>query len=172
MIEIRYQISFQDYLRLMFQLAYRRWTYIVITILGIIQFPLIATMYIVGDVQAANLLSPFLLIVFAFLMPLLLYFRARNFYWRTASFQQEIRAVFTKEAIELFGFGKREVTRLPWDRIRKVLETRDWLVFYQTPYFFNFVPKEAFSSPRELEQLAKIIRSKPNIKAKLKKRDS
>jgi len=171
MIETRYQVSFRDYMSLMFQLAYRRWTYLVITILGIIQIPIIVAMYIIpGAYQPGSLLSSFLLIVFAFLMPLLLYFRSRNFYLSNASFRQEIKATFTNEAIEFTGFGKRQTSRLTWDRIQKVLETRDWLVFYQTPYFFNFVPKNSFSSPRHLEQLTKIIRSKPNIKAKLKKR--
>ncbi|MFN7116142.1 MAG: YcxB family protein [Saprospiraceae bacterium] len=171
MIEVRYQISFRDYLRLMFQLAYRRWTYLVITILGALQIPFIIAMYIVpGAYQPGNLLSSFLLIVFAFLMPLLLYFRSRNFYLSNASFRQEIKAIFNTEAIEFTGFGKRQTSRLTWDRIQKVLETRDWLVFYQTPYFFNFVPKNSFTSPRDLEQLVKIIRSKPNVKAKLKNR--
>ncbi len=171
MIEVRYQVSFRDYLRLMFQLAYRRWTYLVITILGALQIPFIIAMYIVpAAYQPGNLLSSFLLIVFAFLMPLLLYFRSRNYYLSNVSFRQEIKATFTNEAIEFIGFGKRQSTRLTWDRIQKVLETRDWLVFYQTPYFFNFVPKKSFASPKSLEQLAKIIRSKSNIKAKLKNR--
>lgn len=171
MIEVHYKVSFQDYMGLMFQLAYRRWTYIVITLLGALQIPLIIAMYIIpGAYQPGNLLSSFLLIVFAFLMPLLLYFRSRKYYLSNASFRQDIKATFTNEAIEFVGFGKRQSTRLTWDRIQKVLETRDWFVFYQTAYFFNFVPKKAFAAQKQLEQLDKIIRSKPNVKAKLKNR--
>lgn len=167
MIEARYNVSFQDYLRLMFQVAYRRWTYIIITLLGAIQIPLIALMFIIPDFYDPNqLTSSFLLIVFAFMMPMMLYFRTRTYYFGNASFLQEIKAIFTKERIEFMGL-KRDAS-ISWDRIQKVVETRDWLVFYQTKYFFNFTPKDAFKSESDLVKLRKMIRSKPHVKAKLK----
>jgi len=168
MIEARYNISFKDYLRLMFQVSYRRWTYIVVTILGVIQIPLIAIIYIFPELYSPNqLLSSFLLIVFAFMMPLMLYFRTRRQYYGNATFWQEITARFSPEKIEFSGL-KRDV-RLSWDRIQTVLETRDWLVFYQTKYFFNFTPKKAFESKSDLKQLREIVRSQSHVKAKLKK---
>jgi len=151
----------------MFQVAYRRWTYIVITALGAIQIPLIAIMFIFPELYSPNqLTSSFLLIVFAFTMPLMLYFRTRTYYFGNVSFLQEIKATFTRDQIEFTGL-KRDA-RISWDRIQKVVETRDWLVFYQTKYFFNFTPKDAFKSPADLEKLRKMIRSKPHVKAKLK----
>ncbi|MDX1943482.1 MAG: YcxB family protein [Saprospiraceae bacterium] len=167
MIETRYFVRFQDYLRLMYQVAYRRWTYVIITILGAIQIPLIAMMFIIpGSYNPNQLMSSFLLIVFAFMMPLLLYFRSRAFYFGNVSFQQEIKATFSKDLIEFSGL-KRNAS-LSWDRIQKVVETRDWLVFYQTKYFFNFMPKSAFTSPSDLDKLRKIVHSKPHINARLK----
>ncbi|MBK7873446.1 MAG: YcxB family protein [Saprospiraceae bacterium] len=167
MIEARYSISFQDYLRLMYQVAYRRWTYIIITILGAIQIPLIAVMFIIPELYNPNqLTSSFLLIVFAFMMPLFLYFRTKTYYFGNISFQQEIKATFSKDIMEFSGL-KRNAS-LSWDRIQKVVETRDWLVFYQTRYFFNFAPKNAFKSPSDLDKLRKIVRSKAHIKARLK----
>lgn len=167
MIEARYSISFQDYLRLMFQVAYRRWTYIVITLLGAIQIPLIAIMFIIPELYNPDqLMSAFLLIVFAFMMPLFLYFRTRTYYFGNISFQQEIKATFSKDNIEFSGLKRN--ANLSWDRIQKVIETKDWLVFFQTRYFFNFAPKKAFKAPSDLDKLRKIIRSKPHIKARLK----
>lgn len=167
MIEVRYTIRFQDYLRLMFQVAYRRWTYIIITILGAIQIPLIAAMFIIPELYNPNqLTSSFLLIVFAFMMPLLLYFRTRTYYFSNISFQQEIKASFSKDNISFSGLKRDAV--LSWDRIQKVVETKDWLVFYQTPHFFNFAPKNAFESAADLDKLRKMVRSKSHVKARLK----
>jgi hypothetical protein len=53
--------------------------------------------------------------------------------------------------------------RLNWERIRRVQETNDWIIFYQTKYFFNFVPKSAFKTSGEIEKLRKIIRNKTHI---------
>ncbi|HMO40926.1 MAG TPA: YcxB family protein [Saprospiraceae bacterium] len=167
MIEARYQISFQDYLRLMFQIAYRRWTYIVITMLGAVQLPLIAAMFIFPELYDPNrLTSAFLLIVFAFMMPLLLYFRTRTYYFGNISFQQEIRATFSKDLIEFSGL-KRNAS-LSWDRIQQVVETKDWFIFYQTRYFFNFAPKNAFRSEADLGKLRKMVRSKSHVRARLR----
>jgi hypothetical protein len=57
MIEIKYQVDFADYIRLMFQIAYRRWTYIIITLLGVIQLPLIAALFIIPSLYNPNSLT-------------------------------------------------------------------------------------------------------------------
>ncbi len=163
MIEIKYQVDFADYIRLMFQIAYRRWTYIIITLLGVIQLPLIAAMFIIPSLYNPNsLTSSIMLIIFAFMMPMLLYFRTRAYYFGNHALQQETRAAFNSDCIEFTG-KKMQQVRLNWERIRRVQETNDWIIFYQTKYFFNFVPKSAFKTPSEIEKLRKIIRNKTHI---------
>ncbi len=163
MIEIKYQVDFADYIRLMFQIAYRRWTYIIITLLGVIQLPLIAAMFIIPSLYNPNsLTSSIMLIIFAFMMPMLLYFRTRAYYFGNHALQQETRAAFNSDCIEFTG-KKMQQVRLNWERIRRVQETNDWIIFYQTKYFFNFVPKSAFKTSGEIEKLRKIIRNKTHI---------
>lgn len=166
MIEARYTITFADYLRLMFEIAYRRWTYIIVTLLGIIQLPIILMMVVYPALYNQNSVnSAFMLIFFALLMPILLYFRSRAFYFGNTTFQNEIKVQFSKESIE-FTDNKR-TARISWDRIRKVVETKDWVIFYQTKYFFNFVPKSAFDS-KDFLKLLSIIKDKLGAQAKLK----
>ncbi len=166
MIEARYTITFADYLRLMFEIAYRRWTYIIVTLLGIIQLPIILMMVVYPALYNQNSVnSAFMLIFFALLMPILLYFRSRAFYFGNTTFQNEIKVQFSKESIE-FTDNKR-TARISWDRIRKVVETKDWVIFYQTKYFFNFVPKSAFDS-KDFSKLLSIIKDKLGAQAKLK----
>ncbi len=166
MIEARYTITFADYLRLMFGIAYRRWTYIIVTLLGIIQVPIILMMVIYPALYNQNSVnSAFMLIFFALLMPILLYFRARAFYFGNTTFQNEIKVQLSKENIEFTD--SRRTARVSWDRIRKVVETQDWLIFYQTKYFFNFVPKNAFET-KELSKLRSIISDKLGKQARLK----
>lgn len=84
---------------------------------------------------------------------------------RNASVQGVLTFTVTSEGFESHG-GSFDV-KLRWDAIHRVVETRQFFLFYIASAMAHFIPKECVDSPKDLQTIRTIIREALGDKAKL-----
>jgi YcxB-like protein len=111
---------------------------------------------------AVLLLGPAFMFVFLPLCHALNVWQMRR---RNASVSGVLTFAVTGEGFESHG-GSFDV-RLRWDAIHRVVETRDFFLFYVAAAVAHFIPKACVGSPEELQAIRRIIHEAVRERAKL-----
>jgi len=106
--------------------------------------------------QRANwiglLLMPALPLV---VLPLLTALNIRRLRQRHAWLRGVLQYVISEDAFEAHGDGFD--VRLRWDVVLKVIETRNYFLFYVSPVAAHIIPKACAASPADVEDLRRIV---------------
>lgn len=112
--------------------------------------------------------GPILFIVFVFiLLPLVVYLNARTAFQTSHVLQQEQTYTLTPDTLEVES--ELSYTKLSWELVYMVQEYKEWMVIFTSRYSAFYLYKPAFEDPSEWDILRSIIRSKPDIRQKLRK---
>ena|SRR5690554_2135107 len=163
-MKIETNIEFKDYVKLMYNLTYRRPGMKIASKMGIFLFAF-TIMYFIGIVESTEF--PWLPIAFSVLiifgMPLSVYYSAKKNYNTHARLQEKITYEISDELIKITGESFN--SEMSWDKTYKVLELKNWFLFYQNKLVANIIPKEFVGN--QTKELREIIK-RQNIKCKLK----
>lgn len=113
-------------------------------------------------------LGPGLFMVFVFiLLPLVVYLNARTAFQTSHSLRQEQTYTISPDTLEVES--ELSYTRLSWELVYMVQEYKDWMVIFTSRYSAFYLYKPAFEDLSQWDILKSIIRSKPDIRQKLRK---
>jgi len=134
----------------------RRWWLLLLDIVVLALFAL-AAVYVPEQLQLIHYVGVAILIVF----PAVYIFRFHRLAFgggNEAAFQQR-RTTLDNEGLT-FVFDDGEQTRIPWDRVLHVLNTKDFLLIYITKRQFVYLPKQAFATNQDLGEFMKFSASR------------
>jgi len=168
-MKIETQISFREYRKLLFTLAYKK--PIMKVILGIACLTLL---WILGyylhflPVPKPQIYQYITLILILIIQPTLIYWTIKRSYDSSNHLGEKLEIEFTEN--ELKVRGESFYTEITWKKVFKIDEQVNWLLIYQNTLSAIIIPKKAFH-PSQLEELKKIIRAIPNVPVHLKQPD-
>jgi hypothetical protein len=104
--------------------------------------------------------------LYVLLTPYLVYRAAVKSFNTHKILQEEITYEFLPDSLKVLShYTKAE---LPWDKIHKVKEFKNWFLIYQSNKVANLIPKK-FMTEQEVIGIREIIRNISGLKAELKK---
>ena len=161
------QLEFNKYVKLMYFLSYRKPVNIIISLVGILMIAVSVAYYFgfdkyIKEKPTLQLLFGVYVLVF---FPGFLYYQARRSFNTKSRLWERVTYEFTDEKIDIFG--ESFSSEIPWDKVYRVEELKNWILLYQTKLQANLIPKESFVDD-QLEEFRKMIRSK-GIRNKFKK---
>ncbi len=149
----------------MYTLFYRKGIVIVMTILGLGMF-IISSLYFLGFNFPFNS-SPYFPLIFGFvivaLLPWSVYNSGKKNFSSHGMLQEKIIYEFTDEKIKITG--ESFSSELDWAKFYKIVELKQWILFYQNKQIANILPKEAFGE--DIDAFRRLVKS-TGVKAKLK----
>lgn len=164
-ITVKAQLNFQEYLRLNFSLLLRSkmvWLSVVLAVLlsiMLVEKRITEGEWADSEIKLGLLFS---LTVFLFLLlPILTYLRTKKYFENTPSLSEPTTFYFNQERIEVVTSDSHAT--LTWRRVYKVREFQHYLLIYQNRHIAYLVPKKAFRSPQELEQVKDLIRTQTKL---------
>lgn len=164
-MRIETKIELKDYIKLMYILTYRRRGMIIANIMGLLLF-IFTIMYFVGVIESNEF--PWMPVVFSVLIvivfPASVYFSAKKNYKTHSRLQEKVIYEINNETINITGESFN--SEMTWNKTYKVVELKDWFLFYQNKLVANIIPKQSVGDLRY--ELRNIIKSQ-NIKMRLKK---
>jgi c-di-AMP phosphodiesterase-like protein len=159
------KLNIDDYIKVNYHLFYRRWPAKFMLWLGIFMLLMFSVSLFSNEFSSSSwiaLLFPLFMIAG---LPITVYFAAKRNYKTNARISETIKYEFDKEYIEVIGesFNSKQT----WNKIYSVTENKDWVLIWQNQQVANVIPKRDFKN-NELQGLAEIVKTHPNIKNKLK----
>lgn len=154
---IETKLDFKEYRKLMFILAYRKPTTVLMLALGTLMI-IASTLYFLGVAIPFFTEPPYFSLAFGLLvvilLPLSIASSARKRFSSGSALHETIVYEFTDDNMLIKGesFG----SELSWSKVLKVVELKDWILIYQNRAVANAIPKSSFSSEQlvEFRQLA------------------
>lgn len=158
------KLSVDDYIKINYQLFYRKWAVKIMTGFGF--FLLILIVFLFGTLEQ----FPWLQLTFGLFLtiglPISVYFSAKKNYKSNKRISETVNYEFDKENI--ITIGESFNSKLTWDKIYGVTESNDWILIWQNRQVANVVPKRDFKVG-ELQKFKDIVKSHIGLKNKLKK---
>jgi hypothetical protein len=154
-MKIETKLDFKSYVKLMYTLTYRREVIILFSILGLCFF-LFLGLVILGSIKVSNvsLFPLFFLFVVLFGIPILVYYSAKKNFQTHARLQEKITYEITDDFIKITGESFK--SHMTWNKTYKVLEIKDWFLFYENKLIANIIPKEFIG--KQIPELRDIVK--------------
>lgn len=161
-MKIETQLSFKEYLRLMFVLTYKNPILVFLSCIGVIMF-IGALFYFMGfKVPFDN--PPYFQLIFGFsivaLLPFSIYRSAKKNFTSSGRLQEKIVYEFMDDYIRITGESFN--SELTWEKTYKVTELKNWILIYQNRLVANIIPKKSFAN--NLSEFKEEVKNKPFIK--------
>ena len=163
MIEIKTQLSLDDYIKLNYHLLYRKWA---IKGMAIIGFFLIAISILSLFVGQFSWFVLMLGLYFSVGLRIQTYYAAKKNYNSNGRISETITYKFDKEHIEITGESFN--SKLAWNKFYSVTENKDWILIWQSRQVANAIPKRDFQNG-ELLTFKEIMNMQDGLRNKLKK---
>ncbi|WP_157638044.1 YcxB family protein [Flexithrix dorotheae] len=167
-IVVNARINPQDFFKLGFKQFYTKPMIIIPHV--IIFISVIANLMLLSDGQGSENSLRNMFIVFSIIVVLLPFsiYRQMSKKLKTNHMLKEmVKYEFSTTKIKLKGETFDSV--ISWEKLHKVKETKSWFLFYVDKITASYVPKACFSSEADMQNLLKLIKSKPGLKAELMK---
>jgi hypothetical protein len=156
------QLNREDYVKVSYHITYRKFAMKFMTGLGIFMMVLGLFLFIVeGTFSWFVMLFAFYLAVG---LPLMIKFSARRNYRSNKRISEKIRYDIDREFIELTGDSF--TSKLTWDKVYNVTETKEWLLIWQNSQVANVVPKRDLKED-EIQVFKSIVKGQKGIKNEL-----
>jgi len=165
-MKIKTKISFKEYQKLLFYLAYKRT--ILRVILGV---ALALIIWILGynfhflPVPKPQIYQYITLVLILVAQPMVIYLTIRRSYKSSNNLREKLEIEFMHSQIKING--ESFYTEIEWKNIFKIDEEANWILFYVNSLSAIIVPKKAFHGT-QLEELKKIILTIPKVPVNLK----
>jgi hypothetical protein len=161
------QISFKEYLRLMYLLTYRKGWTIYISVIGIVMFisAILAFMHVYDyqrDPTFALIFGAFVI----FVLPVSVYLSAKKNFASNKRLQEVIEYEFAGD--KMIVRGNSFSSELGLNQTFKIEELKQWFLIYQSKQTANFISKSNLSE-QELSELREIFNGLAGVKVKLKR---
>lgn len=166
-MRIKTKLTFNEYLKLIFLLTYRKAVNILLSIIGLAMF-IGAILYFIGVISIPTDGPPYITLLLGFLIvvvsPLSTYIASRRAFYSHTSLRETIFYEFEDDKIQVTGETFNSV--LTWSSIYKVLELKHWMLIYQSKLIANIIPKQSFQGT-QLADFRELVKNS-NVKAELK----
>lgn len=169
---IKTKIEFNEYLKLMFFLTYRKGWYIFLSVIGVVFFVNSTLSFteifkVNSTIDNDNTLSEFVFgILIVFLLPFLMYLRFKSTYFSNARIQEPIVYEFLNDQMKITGESFN--SEADWSKTNKIEETRKWFLIYESKLSAHLIPKRNLSQEQIID-LRKILEALKDVRVKLKK---
>ncbi len=166
-VQFSSQLSFQEFFKASLVLNYRRPIMMLFTVLGGFMFVTAILFYLGFSRQFGQmpLVQLFLSVYFLVLLPLLIYFRSRKSYGVQSRVAERMSWTVDGEWIAIKGESFE--TKMTWDKIRQVVETKDVFLIYQSKVQANIVSKREMS-PAQVQGFRYFVKGVLGLKHKLR----
>jgi hypothetical protein len=161
-MKLETKITFNQYLKLMYALTYRKPMTIFLSIIGLIMF-IGSVLYFFGfnvPVDKPPYIQLILGFSFSAFLPFSVYKSARKNYSTNKRLQENITYDFTEEKVTIKG--ETFNSEWTWEKTYKIEELRNWILIYQNNIVANIIPKANFEN--NLDEFKRWINRKTFIK--------
>ncbi|MBA2610442.1 MAG: YcxB family protein [Bacteroidetes bacterium] len=163
-IEISTKLNINDYIKATFQLFYRKWSMILLTVIGISMLLMIpASNNFFNKFPIGQLVFG---LIFTVALPILIYINARKNYRSNKRISETINYEFDNTEIRLNG--ESFSANLTWDKTYSVTENNYWILIWQNKQVVNIIPKKDFTVEK-LNFFKEIVNKQTGLKNKLKR---
>jgi hypothetical protein len=164
---IKTRISFKEYLGLLYGLAYRKPLMIVLLSFALFLLLWILTYYLhllrLPEPGYFQFISLGLIII---VQPLVIYSTIWGVYYSSNVLRETLEIEVTADEIKLKG--ESFYTRIAWEKMYKIVETRNWYLVYQNSLSAIIIPKRFFHDDEE-SAFRNLLLTIPDIQLHLKK---
>ena len=158
------KLTFEEYLKLMYAVAYKNWRIRFFTFIGLLIITSSVTVLFSKQVQNFPYSSLLMGLGLVFFTPVSLYFQLKKNYQTNTALQQQVAYGFTKEGVELKGESFH--SQLKWIHISKVVEQKGYFLLYQPSSTVMIVAKKELSD-LEIKNFKQLLRGVNTIELKL-----
>jgi hypothetical protein len=166
-MKITSRISFKDYAKLLFSLAYKK--PMIRVILGV---ALLLLLWILGyhfhflPVPNPHIYPFITLALIVVVQPSIIYLTIRQVYYSSNHLQEKLAIALTQEEIRITG--ESFYLKITWDKIFKIQETKHWYLIYQNNLSAVILHKKDFHGKQE-NDFRKILSTLERVPIGLKK---
>lgn len=163
---IKTTISYKEYAKLLFGLAYKSPLMIVLVCLAAINASWMLCYHLdLLELPKPSMFQYFGLFLIAVVQPLGILFMIWRTYATSGHLKSELELDFNKEEIKMKAEGFS--LEIFWSKIYKIVESKNWFVIYQNNLSAIIIPKKAFEQ-EELEDFRNILRTIKEVPVSLK----
>lgn len=164
---IKTRVSFKEYLGLLYGLAYRKPMMIVLLSVALLMLVWILSYYLhllpLPEPSYYQFISLGLIII---VQPIVIYSTIWRIYYSSNVLRETLEIEVTTEEIILKG--ESFYTRIAWEKLHKIVETRNWYLVYQNSLSAIIIPKRFFHDDEEAA-FRTLLMEIPDIQLHLKK---
>lgn len=158
------KLTFEEYLKLMYAVAYKNWRIRFFTFIGLLIITSSVAVLFSKQVQNFPYSSLLMGLGLVFFTPVSLYFQLKKNYQANAALQQQVAYGFTKEGVELKGESFH--SQFKWIHISKVVEQKGYFLLYQPNATVMIVAKKELSDS-EINKCRTLLKGIPSLTTKL-----
>ena len=166
MLVIKTKISFKEYAKLLFSLAYKKPVMIFLVSMAILNGVwIICHHFVLLDISEPKVYQYFGLLLISVVQPAGIFFMIWRNYATNIHLRETLELNFTKDQIKLKaeGFTLESL----WSKMYKIIELQYWFVIYQNSLSAIIIPKKSFQQT-DMEEFKQILLSIKEIQVKLK----
>ncbi|PXY02765.1 hypothetical protein DF185_01340 [Marinifilum breve] len=163
---IETKIEFKKYVKLMYQLTYKKPSIIFISIVGIFLLVL-SIQYFIG-INTTTDQPPYVQLFIGLIVlfiPYSVYRSSKRSFKTNSRLQETITYEFTQDKIRIKGESFDSV--MDWTKLHKIVEMKDWILLYQNKLTFNLIPKISFG--KKIEEFRSLAKGQEGLQTKLKR---
>lgn len=169
MVKQQVSISFKEYLRLMFKLTYSKPTMIVILIVDFLMICwIVLSLNHVQWIPQVTFFQFSTVVLITVVQPTIIYITIRRNYRSSTHLTEKMDIEFTPDQVKVTG--ESFYTEHAWANMFKVIEWERWFLIYQNTLSAILINKKYFS-PEEIEELSILLKTIPELKVRLKKKN-
>ncbi len=162
----RVDLKFSEYLKLQFRLLFRKPGFLILLVTGMIFLVFSLLFMLSGEKIDEMFFFPvFFTVIFLVFLPAGMYAGAKKNFRVHARLHEPVRYSFHEDNITVEGISYSDGIR--WDNLRRVIELNEWFLFYQNRLVVYILPVRCLGN-EGLEHLRDLVKSRKNLKARLK----
>lgn len=162
-ITIKTRVSLNDFVKVNYYFYYSKLKNKIMTGIGIGM--ILLNIFTQGEYSIISYMQLFFGLYLTVGVPILTYLSAKKNYNTNARLKETIEYNFDNENIIVTGESFN--SKLTWEKVYKITESKDWVLIWQNKLIANIIPKRDFKIG-ELETLKGIVKQHKSIINKLK----
>ncbi|WP_210485810.1 YcxB family protein [Rufibacter aurantiacus] len=164
-ITLSTQLSEQDFIKANFYLYFKKWNSKFTFGIGILALLSGLFLFLTGALEEVPWIGLIFGLYLTFGLPVQIYFAAKKGYRINKRMSEPMLYQFDQDNIQIKGDSFD--SKLSWEKVYSVTETKAWILIWLTPQLANIVPKRDFS-PEQLGLFKALVKEQKGPKNKLK----
>jgi hypothetical protein len=163
---VKTQITFKEYLKLLYGLTYRKPIMLLILFVDFVMLVWICGYYFnLLPLPKPTIYQFITLILISVVQPLVIFNTIRRNYQSSNHLRELLEIELTEREIKIHG--ESFFTEIKWNKIFKIVEHKNWFLIYQNNLSAIVIPKNDFHSG-ELDAFLKILKGIKSVPVHLK----